>query len=79
MRPCGPRCALLALALLEPGVLFVDHIQPALAADDLTVGAPFFDGGSYLHDNQFLIFIPEIDPSPAQVVRANLNTDAVPG
>jgi hypothetical protein len=63
--------------LLEPGVLFVDYIQPAFAANDLAISAPLFNGGSYLHEIYFLIFIPEIDPSPAQVIRTNFYADPV--
>ena len=74
--PGAPRgAARLALALLEARILFVDHIQPALATYDLAFGASLFDGGSYFHN--MLIFIPEIDPSPAQVIRTNFYADPV--
>ena len=39
----------LTLALLIAGVLLVDHVQSALAAHDLAVGATFFDRCSYFH------------------------------
>ena len=32
----------LTLTLLEAGILFVDHVQPALPSYDLAIGAAFF-------------------------------------
>jgi hypothetical protein len=45
----------LSLALLEAGILFVDHIQPTLATNDLAINAAFFNGCSYFH---FFSFLP---------------------
>jgi hypothetical protein len=45
----------LSLTLLESGVLFVDHVQPALPAYDLAIVAAFLDGCPYFH---FLRFMP---------------------
>jgi len=37
------------LALLKARVFLVDNVQNAFAANDLTIGATLFDGGSYFH------------------------------
>jgi hypothetical protein len=39
----------LSLALLEAGILFVDHIQSSFPADDDAVNASFLDGWFYFH------------------------------
>jgi hypothetical protein len=44
---------ILSLSLLEAGILFVDHIQPALSAHDLAIDAALFDGCSNFH-NKFI-------------------------
>ena len=41
--------AFLSLALLEAGILFVNHIQLALTTYNFTVDAALFDGCSYFH------------------------------
>jgi hypothetical protein len=38
-----------SLSLLKAGILFVDHIQLALATNDLAIGAALLDGRSYFH------------------------------
>jgi hypothetical protein len=66
---------LLSLSLLEAGILFVNNIQLALAANDLAISTAFFNGCSYFH-NYFLFLIPDSElfiseyyPSPRQVIR----------
>lgn len=44
----------LSLSLFEAGVLFVDHIKPALATYNFAVGASFFNGCSNFHKNPFV-------------------------
>ena len=39
----------LTLTLFVTWVFLVDHIQLALATNDLAIGAALFDGCSYLH------------------------------
>jgi hypothetical protein len=46
--------SLLSLSLFETRILFINNIQLAFAANDLTIGAAFFDGCSYFH-NYFII------------------------
>jgi hypothetical protein len=45
----------LSLALLKAGILFVDHIQLALAAHDLAIRTSFLNGCPDFHDNKNLI------------------------
>ena len=62
MAPCGS-----TLALLEAGVLLVDHIQLAFPAYDLAIVAALLDGCPYFHVLLFflsLLLVPEDDPSP---------------
>ncbi len=40
----------LSLALLKAGILFVNNIQLAFAANDLAINTAFFNGCSYFHD-----------------------------
>ena len=39
----------LSLALLEPGILLVDHIQAPLPSDDFTIRGTLFYRSFYLH------------------------------
>ena len=72
----------LTLALLVAGVFLVDHVQSALAAHDLAVGATFFDRSSYFHGSLFVrgliaaaifLFIAEVDASSRKIVRTQLH------
>ena len=45
-------CWLLALALLKLGGLLIDHVELAVAAHDLAVGATFLDGCAYFHNRK---------------------------
>lgn len=40
---------LLTLPLLEAGILFVDHIKLAFAANDFAINTAFLNGCSYFH------------------------------
>lgn len=40
----------LALTLLEAGVLLVDNVELAIAADDFAINATFLHRGFYFHD-----------------------------
>jgi hypothetical protein len=50
----------LPLALLKAGVLFVNDVQFAFAAYNLTVNAAFFDRCSYFHFIKLLAFSYEL-------------------
>ncbi len=54
----------LSLALLEAGILFVDHKQFALATNDLAIGTAFLNRCSYFHFFKLLAigFTPLADP-----------------
>ena len=41
----------LSLTLLKTGILFVDHQQFTLAANDFAVCTSFLDGSSYFHES----------------------------
>ena len=40
----------LTLSLFEPGIGFVNYIQPSFSANDFTFGAAFFYGWFYFHN-----------------------------
>ena len=61
----------LSLALLKTRILLVDHIQFAFPPHDLAIGTSFLDGCSYFHD---LLFVPEYDSSPRQIIWAHFNS-----
>ena len=79
----------LPLPLLETGVLFVDHVQLSFPAHDLAIHAPFFDRCSYFHlcfficcsagnpGFRLILFVPEYDPPPRQVVWTHFHTHLV--
>ena len=48
----------LALTLLELGILLVDDVNAAFAANDLTIDGAFFDGSSNFHVNDFKLAKP---------------------
>src|SRR6187200_422368 len=66
-----------ALPLLVLGVFANDH-HGAMAPDDLAVVAPRLDGCSDLHRVPRLLQTVR-DPTPSEVVRRQLNADAVAG
>ena len=45
----------LSLALLEAGILFVDHIQLAFTTNDLAICTSLLDGCSYFHKISFWV------------------------
>ncbi len=47
----------LSLSLLKAGILFVDYIEYAFAANDFAINTSFFNGCSYFHDNLFIVSI----------------------
>lgn len=74
----------LTLTLLKTGILFVDHQQFTLAANDLAICTSFFDGSSYFHESivikiyqSCLLLIPENYTTPAQIVRAHLYANLI--
>ena len=66
---------ILSLSLFESWVLFVDYIQNTLPANDFAISTALFNRCTNFHNICFkLLFIPENDPSPGQIIRAHLHS-----
>ena len=64
------------MPLLKAGILLVDNIQLALPPHDLAIGTTLFNGCTHFHT--ILLFIPEYDPSPCQIVWTHFHPNLIP-